>query len=207
MTDPEQKKELAAIFEALCIATQEFCEDHGFPQTWAWQYADIDKEPTWLAEVEKPQPTPTTGTGNGSGNGTGTVGGAANGADTGSDNGPGTAAGTGNDDGTNSGAGSGSESGSGSDGDTEMRDVTEALNKVTLDGEPIISKRQVFKSFQFLVEESSGLYLWKSAQLCGDLKPENIPSVEKLTKEFIAQYKHRYKGMRWIAMSVEDAIT
>ena len=88
-----------------------------------------------------------------------------------------------------------------------MRDVTEALNKVTLDGEPIISKRQVFKTFQFLVEESSGLHIWKSAQLCGDLKPEDIPSVEKPTKEFIAQHKHRYKGMRWIAMSVDDAVT
>ena len=88
-----------------------------------------------------------------------------------------------------------------------MRDVTEALNKVTLDGEPIISQRKVFKTFQFLVEESSGLHVWKSAQLCGDLKPENIPSVEKPTKEFIAQHKHRYKGMRWIAMSVDDAVT
>ena len=88
-----------------------------------------------------------------------------------------------------------------------MRDVTEALNKVTLDGEPIISKRQVFKTFQFLVEESSGLHVWKSAQLCGDLKPENILSVEKPTKEFIAQHKQRYKSMRWIAMSVDDAVT
>lgn len=54
MTNPEQKKELAAIFEALCIATQEFCEDHGFPQTWAWQYADIDKEPIWLSDRRAP---------------------------------------------------------------------------------------------------------------------------------------------------------
>ena len=37
--------------------------------------------------------------------------------------------------------------------------MTDALNKVTLDGEPIISKRQVFKTFQFLVEESSGLHV------------------------------------------------
>jgi len=43
--------------------------------------------------------------------------------------------------------------------------------------------------------------------LCGDLKPEDIPSVGKPTKEFIAQHKHRYKSMRWIAMSVDDAIT
>lgn len=88
-----------------------------------------------------------------------------------------------------------------------MRDVTEFLNKVTFDGEPIISKRQVFKTFQFLIEESSGLHVWKSAQLCGDLKPENIPSVERPTKEFIAQHKHWYKGMRWIAMSVDDTVT
>ena len=88
-----------------------------------------------------------------------------------------------------------------------MRDVTEVLNKVTLDGEPIISQRQVFKTSQFLVEESSGLHVWKSAQLCGDLKLENIPSVERPTKEFIAQHKHWYKGMRWIAMSVDDAVT
>jgi len=85
--------------------------------------------------------------------------------------------------------------------------ITEAMDKLTLDGEPIKSKRQVFKTFQFLVEEKSGLHVWKSAQLCGDLKPEDIPSVEKPTKEFIAQHKHRYKSMRWIAMSVDDAIT
>ncbi len=85
--------------------------------------------------------------------------------------------------------------------------ISEAMDKLTLDGEPIKSKRQVFKTFQFLVEEKSGLHVWKSAQLCGDLKPENIPSVKKPMKEFIAQHKHRYKSMRWIAMSVDDAIT
>ena len=94
--------------------------------------------------------------------------------------------------------------GSANNGDTG---ITGALDKLTLDGEPIKSKRQVFKTFQFLVEEKSGLHVWKSAQLCGDLKPEDIPSVGKPTKEFIAQHKHRYKSMRWIAMSVDDAIT
>ena len=88
-----------------------------------------------------------------------------------------------------------------------MKDINEALKKLTLDGEPIISKRQVFKTFQFLVEESSGLHVWKSAQFCDDLKPEDIPSVGKPTKEFIAQHKHRYKGIRWIAISVDDAVT
>ncbi|KAL8823040.1 MAG: hypothetical protein Q9191_006240 [Dirinaria sp. TL-2023a] len=43
-TDPEQKKELAAIFQTLCVATQEFCNDRGLSDTWAWQYADITKE-------------------------------------------------------------------------------------------------------------------------------------------------------------------
>ncbi len=176
-TDPGQKKELAAIFEALCVATQEFCDEHGFPQTWAWQYADINKEPTWLSEAEEPQTSSDTGTGTGTG--------------TGSDSG----------------------SGSGNDDDTEMRDagdpsagtesanngdtgITKAIDKFTLDGEPIKSKRRVFKTFEFLVEEKSGLHVWKSAPLCGDLKPEDIPSVEKPTKEFIAQHKHRYKSMR-----------
>ena len=88
-----------------------------------------------------------------------------------------------------------------------MEDVNEALKMLTLDGEPIISKRQVSKTFQFLVEETSGLYVWKSAQLCDDLEPEDIPSVEKPTKEFIAQYKHRYKSMCWIAMSIDDVVT
>jgi len=80
--------------------------------------------------------------------------------------------------------------GSANNGDTG---ITGAMDKLTLDGEPIESKRQVFKTFQFLVEEKSGLHVWKSAQLCGDLKPEDIPSVGKPTKEFIAQHKHRYK--------------
>lgn len=204
-TDPERKKELAAIFEALCVATQEFCEDHGLPETWAWQYADINKEPSWLSEAEEAQSNSATDTGNGSG------------IEPSTDN-SGTESGTGNANGTGAGSGSGNGedtemsntgdpsagTGSANNGDTG---ITGAMDKLTLDGEPIKSKRQVFKTFQFLVEEKSGLHVWKSAQLCGDLKPEDIPSVGKPTKEFIAQHKHRYKSMRWIAMSVDDAIT
>jgi hypothetical protein len=154
------------------------------------------------------------GTESGTGNAHGT--GAGSGIEPNTGNG-GTESGTGNAHGT--GAGSGSGNGE----DTEMRDAgdpsagtesanngdtgtAEAMNKLTLDGEPIESKRQVFKTFQFLVEEKSGLHVWKSAQLCGDLKPEDIPSVEKPTKEFVAQHKHRYKSMRWIAMSIDDAV-
>ena len=48
--------------------------------------------------------------------------------------------------------------------------------------------------------------MWKSAQLYGDLKPGDILSVQKPIKEFITQYKYRYKSMRWIAMSVDNAI-
>ncbi len=221
MTDPERKKELAAIFEALCVATQEFCEDHGLPETWAWQYADINKEPSWLSEAEEPQSNSATDTGNGGGTESGT--GNANGTGNGSGIEPstgnsGTESGTGNANGTGAGSGSGNGedtemsntgdpsagTGSANNGDTG---ITGAMDKLTLDGEPIKSKRQVFKTFQFLVEEKSGLHVWKSAQLCGDLKPEDIPSVGKPTKEFIAEHKHRYKSMRWIAMSVDDAIT
>lgn len=220
-TDPERKKELAAIFEALCVATQEFCEDHGLPETLAWQYADINKEPSWLSEAEEPQSNSVTDAGNGGGteSGTSNADGSGNGSGMESSTGnSGTESGTGNANGTSAGSNSG-------DGeDTEMSNtgdpsagtksanngdmgITGAMDKLTLDGEPIKSKRQVFKTFQFLVEEKSGLHVWKSAQLCGDLKPEDIPSVGKPTKEFIAQHKHRYKSMRWIAMSVDDAIT
>lgn len=220
-TDPERKKELAAIFEALCIATQEFCEDHGLPETWAWQYADINKEPSWLSEGEEPQSNSVTDAGNGGGteSGTGNADGTGNGSGIESSTGNGgTESGTGNANGTGAGSNSGNGedtemsntgdpsagTGSADNGDTG---ITGAMDKLTLDGEPIKSKRQVFKTFQFLVEEKSGLHVWKSAQLCGDLKPEDIPSVGKPTKEFIAQHKHRYKSMRWIAMSVDDAIT
>ena len=212
---------MAAIFEALCVATQEFCEDHGLPETWAWQYADINKEPSWLSEAEEPQSNSVTDAGNGGGteSGTSNADGSGNGSGMESSTGnSGTESGTGNANGTSAGSNSG-------DGeDTEMSNtgdpsagtksanngdmgITGAMDKLTLDGEPIKSKRQVFKTFQFLVEEKSGLHVWKSAQLCGDLKPEDIPSVGKPTKEFIAQHKHRYKSMRWIAMSVDDAIT
>ena len=37
--------------------------------------------------------------------------------------------------------------------------ITRAIDRLTLDGEPIKSKRQVFKTFQFLVKEKSGLYI------------------------------------------------
>lgn len=216
-TDPERKKELAAIFEALCVATQEFCEDHGLPETWAWQYADINKEPPWLSEAEEPQSNSATDTGNGGGTESGTDNANGTGIEPSTGSG-GTESGTGNATGTGAGSGPGNGedtemsntgdpsagTGSANNGDTG---ITGAMDKLTLDGEPIKSKRQVFKTFQFLVEEKSGLHVWKSAQLCGDLKPEDIPSVGKPTKEFIAQHKHRYKSMRWIAMSVDDAIT
>jgi len=78
-------------------------------------------------------------------------------------------------------------------GDTR---IIGAMDKLTLDDESIKFKRQVFKTFQFLVEERLGLHVWKSTQLCGDLKFENILFVEKSTKEFIAQHKHWYKSMR-----------
>ena len=216
---------MAAIFEALCVATQDFCEDHGLPKTWAWQYADINQEPSWLSEAEEPQSNSVTNAGNGGGTESGT----GNADGTGNDSGiepstgnSGTESGTGNANGPGADSGAGSSAGNGED--TEMSNtgdpsagtgsanngdtgIVGAMDKLTLDGEPIKSKRQVFKTFQFLVEEKSGLHVWKSAQLCGDLKPEDIPSVGKPTKEFITQHKHRYKSMRWIAMSVDDAIT
>ncbi len=83
--------------------------------------------------------------------------------------------------------------GSTNNGDTR---IIEAMNKLTLDDESIKFKRQVFKTFQFLVEKRLGLHVWKSTQLCDDLKLKNILFVEKSTKEFIAQHKHRYKSMR-----------
>ena len=203
-TAPEEKKEeLAAVFETHCIATQEFCEEHGFPQTWAWQYADITKEPPWLSEAEGSQSS--SDTANDSDMGTENTGGATNEASNEFGNISVTTADAGNSAGTGPSAQSGSGSGSGFD--TEMGGVTDTLDKLTLDGEPIFSKRKGFKRFQFLVEESSGLHVWKSAQLCGDLNPEDIHSVEKPSIGFIAQHKHRYKGIRWIAMSVDDAIT
>ena len=119
-------------------------------------------------------------------------------------NDPGPGMSSGIDAGTDSGSGSGPSSGDGDD--TEMEDVNGTLKNLTLNDEPVISKRPLFKTFQFLVEESSGLHVWKSAQLCDDLKPEDIPSVEKKTKQFIEQHKHKYKSMRWIAMSVDNAV-
>ena len=74
--------------------------------------------------------------------------------------------------------------------------ISEIMNKLTLNDESILFKRQVFKNFQFLVEKKSELHVWKSTQLCNDLKLENISFVQKSTKEFITQYKHRYKSMR-----------
>ena len=100
------------------------------PNTWAWQYADITKEPAWLSEAEEPGSSSANGTGNSSG--------------------AGTESGTGN--------GAAIESGTGNGEDTDIKDVvdltaniepatngdtaiSEAMNNLTLDGEPILSKR------------------------------------------------------------------
>ena len=202
---------MAAIFQTLCLATQEFCEDRGLLETWVWQLADIDKEPAWLSEAEGSEAISNESTNDDSSNSIKIAGDTSNGSGTesGNDsrNDSGNTTGSGNFTTTDSGTGTGAGPCSEGSVDAEMRDVDEALKKLTLDGEPIISKRQVFKTFQFLVEETSGLHVWKSAQLCSDLKPEDILSGKKLTKEFIAQHEHRYKNVRWIAMSVDDAVT
>ncbi|KAL9125159.1 MAG: hypothetical protein Q9217_005591 [Psora testacea] len=198
-TDPEQKKELTAVFKALCIATQEFCKERGFPETWAWQYENINEEPAWLSEAEGSQSNSITGTGNGASTGPG--------SGTGPVAGTGTATGNGNDAGSGSGSGSGPGSGPGSvsdnHDDTEMRDagdppavaesannsdtgIGEAMDKLTLDGEPIKAKRTFFNDFQYLVQEKSGLYMWKLAGVPPNLERKTIKTSEKLTKEFIA---------------------
>ena len=115
-------------------------------------------------------------------------------------------------------------SGSNNQEDTEIRDavdqpggaasannsdtaMNEAMHKLTLDGEPIEAKRKFFKSFQSLITDKSGLHVWKSAKIHPNLDLDTITSAERPTKEFITQHKHRYKSMRWIAISVDDAIT
>jgi len=99
------------------------------------------------------------------------------------------------------------DSGTDPNGDTTMHDFTEAMDNLTIDGEPIIRKRKVFKNVQFLVEERSGLHVWKSAASCGVPDSDSIPFTATLTKEFIAQRKSKYRGMSWIALAVDDAIT
>jgi len=85
--------------------------------------------------------------------------------------------------------------------------ISEVMNKLTLNGEPIIFKRKIFKNFQFLIEKKSELHVWKSMKVPPNLDLNTVTFIEKPTKEFIAQHKHRYKSMRWIAMSINDVIT
>ncbi len=85
--------------------------------------------------------------------------------------------------------------------------MSEVMNKLTLNGESIKSKRKLFKNFQFLIEKKSELHVWKSTKVSVNLDLNTITFIEKSTKEFIAQHKHRYKSMRWIVMSTDDAIT
>ena len=201
--NPEKKNELAAIFQALCVATQEFCDDRGLPKAWAWPDADVDKEPAWLSEAEEVYSNLNDSTGDDLSNSTETAREAVDSSSTEPGNDPGPVMGSG----TDAGSGDGDGDSDGDGDDTEMEDVNEALEKLTLDGEPVISKRPFFdKGFQYLVEESSGLHVWKLAELCGDLEPEDIPSVEKKTKQFVDQHKRKYKSMRWIAMSVDNAV-
>jgi len=149
-TDLETKKDLATMFEAVCTATQEFCTENGFPATWAWPNTDITQDPAWLSEVDELQPSSSAGTGNGAINESGT--------------------------GAGTGAGSGSGSGSGYHDDAEMKDaealpggagfannddteISEDMENLTLAGEPIISIQKMFKSYQLLVQEKSGLHV------------------------------------------------
>lgn len=121
------------------------------------------------------------------------------------------------DSGTDSGCGSGNEDGPevmdalnpAADGEYTNHDdlaFNGPNNRLTLDGEPIMAKAQVFRIIQSHTKEKSGLHVWNPVQLRGDLTPEDIPSIEEPTEEFIAQHENRYKGIHWIAMSVDNAI-
>ena len=183
--DP-QKPGLATRFAEVRTETEEYCQENGYPKSRAWQHQDINQRPDWPALAE-----PSTSSSNSNSNSSSVPG-----SDVAGSNG-GSVAGSGTEAGTSTGTDSNEE-------DTEMGN---AMDKLTLAGEPVEAKRKVFKNFQFLVKEQSGLHVWKSAEVHPNLNLDTIPIVEKPTKDFTAQHKRRYKSMRWIAMSVDDAIT
>ena len=161
-------------------------------KTWAWQYVDINKELAWLSKVEEPESSSADDTDNNFGAGTGTESGSSNGAATESSTGNGVAVEFGIDNANDISNGE----------DTNMKNVAdsivnaefainddtrinEVMNQLILNDKSILFKRQVFKTFQFLIEKKSRLHVWKSTQLCDDLKFKNIFFVQKSTKEFI----------------------
>ena len=153
-SDSDRKKEIAVLFENVYEATVDFCKDHRFPDWWAWQYADITKEPRWLSQdAPGHEPDP-------------------------------------DDE---------------SDGDEDM-EMVQAMSHLTLSREPILAQRSVAENTLFLVQESSGMHVWKSAELDPDTSLDRIPKIEAPSKQFKAEHRHRYKGLRWIAMTEDNAV-
>ena len=75
--------------------------------------------------------------------------------------------------------------------------ITGAMKNLTLDNEPVLAKREVFKSYQYLIEDESGLHVWKPEALCGNQNSEDVKSIIKADKTYIARRKRYYKGTKW----------
>ena len=181
--DDQDKKTITETFHDLVTSTEEYCSERGFPTKWAWQHPDITKKPDWINPAAKAK--------------------------------------------FESDCDAARRSESDSDTNTKMADVIEeeraSLNddskndtnknmtdvtyRVTFDGKPIIAKRKVFKTVQYLLQESPELHVWMPARSCGYIEREEISALDLKSKEFIEDRKCQYSGTLWIAMGVDEIIT
>ena len=68
-------------------------------------------------------------------------------------------------------------------------------------------RRKVFKSYEYLVEDSPGFFVWKKDSNCETVDPNQLPEVERRDRKWTVKNEEMYDHISWIAMQEKQAIT
>lgn len=181
----QEKNEIEAVFNNLVESTMEYCFDNNFPRTWAWQYSDITSKSQWLDVTERSK--------------------------------------------LDSHVATLRAPQPTPDVDAEMTDerptskdsviINDVVNRekftastsnistITVNGKKVIAKRAVFKTFQYLIQETEDSPVWMPAQFCGNIDSDKIKTVAMESKEFLKDRKYQYLCTLWIALGIDDIVT
>jgi len=78
---------------------------------------------------------------------------------------------------------------------------------LTVRNEIVLAKRRVYKTTQYLIQKGDGQHEWQTADICGARNTEGLDLLKEFDSAWIKERKHKYKGLRWVALAVDGAIT
>jgi len=94
---------------------------------------------------------------------------------------------------------------------SDVMDIDDRMSALTIQGDPVLAKRQVAKTYQYLVFQRGGLHgpqhVWLPDSVVGVRNAETIDTVHRPDEAWIKSRKGKYQGIRWIALTMDGAIT